>query len=290
MAEKIRRLPYRQPRAGLLDRLLADLPGEGDAEPHVVQSRLGSVTVAFRRLVLAHAAICILLAAASLALGAVAVHRFLFISDGFREYGIKIDPDDPAIRTAVAAYREYYEGKEPRYFHQLTTPVAFFTGPWAPGWGKPRRYSEQEVREWEELPRWAKHPWAGGFNDYRKWESLSKTEWKEWVDWKCQDDIRVHLVHERFSPDQRRRVLRLADDAAVQTMRVLPGLVARKASKKEFDEATLDIWKKCQFEPMRDIFREMSHERPLLIIHPAVHTFRKQHGKPPSSLGDIKPL
>jgi len=283
LEKQLRGLPYKQPQPGLLERLRSGLPRQEAAASWSLRAGLAAFAMACRRWVAAHAVLSILAACATLAAGAVAVHQYAFISEEYKKHGIEIKPDDPSIGWAVEAYRANHGGKAPEFFHQMTTPVAYLATPWLDS----RICSEEEMREWEALPKWAKPPWSGSPGDYRMWESLSETERKEWLDWIFRESIRANLTYDRLSPDLRRRFLELADKASEQMMRILPDLIARKASKEEFEKTIGRVMFESMSKPKTRMFQECRKERPGFVIRRSVEMFREKHRKDPVTLGDL---
>lgn len=292
MEDRLRNLPYEKPPAELLDRLLADIPADVDAKTEHSDSWMKRLRYWIRSCKTGYkiagvAAILLVLT------GAGIVYRCAFISEGFRKYGIQMGPNSNAIRVAVKAYRDEY-GADPVTFRQLTTPIAFFDGPWDPYWGphpakKSPVLSDAELREIASRPKWYFGPYMGHFNDYRLWQPLTKKEREAWVRFEVERNFRGYLIREWFSPAQRQKVLQIREAAVKHLYSAVAELLARKAPKPEFEHATLTIYKKWNLDPIQKVFQEERLERPLFsTIRPAIRQYRAKYGRDPKTLGDLK--
>ncbi|MCH8332543.1 hypothetical protein IIC65_01290, partial [Candidatus Sumerlaeota bacterium] len=281
LEEGLRRLPRHVPPEGLLDRLVADIPEE--IAPERWHFAAASLRVSFRW-IRTHAALSALALLSACAIGGTAAYRLMSVEEATSFFHIE---EDFQLQRAIDAYLSEH-GVSPVYFRDLTTPVAYYRAPHYPGWGQqPPLSSKAEVRAYEARSKWAKEPWVNQFSDYRRWEALAENERRDWVAWIVEDWFRAHFVQEKFSPDQKRRVLGLREDAMNQYNAVLPDLVDRQAPKDEFEKTHLGIFGRSVFDPMQLLFKEMRLESPGVPIRNAVRWYRERVGQDPKSLGDL---
>ena len=235
--------------------------------------------------IVTHATANLIIGILMIGTGSAAVVHWLTVQEAAK----KFDINDPTLRTVIEAYYRVNQ-KYPVYFRELTTPVAYITGPWNPDWGKKGEImSEEETMEWESRPRWEREPFINNIADYHLWESLSPKEQDEWVQWYVEWNSRSHLINERFSPEQKVQFLALRESAKQAIKEITQELAAKHAPKEQIERAQLDAWSKNYSLPLQKTFQEMRLDRPLhSTIRPAVREYREKHHRDPRTLGDLK--